>query len=199
MPRVTRKESMELTRARLLDAAEEVFAERGFAGASLDQIADRAGYTRGAVYANYDGKPGLFLAIMDRWLTAEQADFDEMAAGDDAAGSLIRRLGELEGNRFADRQRWLLLQEFRLYAVRNPELLPRLAEHDRRSVAWYTEAIEKTSAKAGTPIPGGAEKLARAILALEHGVAGLAHVDDELDQHEFVSLLATISRVLGRP
>lgn len=197
MPRVTRRESMAITRARLLDAAEQVFAERGFAGASLDQIADRAGYTRGALYANFDGKPGIFLAILDRWLTAEQADFDAMAADDDAAGSLIRKLGDLEGNRFADRRRWLLLQEFRLYAVRNPELLPRLAEHDRRSIAWYAEAIERTSSQAGVRIPGGAERLARIILALEHGIAGLAHVDEDLDHDEFVRTLGLVARLLG--
>ncbi|MDQ3789200.1 MAG: TetR/AcrR family transcriptional regulator, partial [Actinomycetota bacterium] len=66
--RLSRTESVALTRARLLDAAEEVFAEHGFGRTTLEQIAERAGYTRGAVYANFTSKDDLFLAVLDRWL-----------------------------------------------------------------------------------------------------------------------------------
>src|SRR5438132_7088046 len=61
----------ELTRHALLDAASQVFAQRGFEGASLEEIAETAGYTRGAIYKNFDGKEDLFLAVLDRRIAAQ--------------------------------------------------------------------------------------------------------------------------------
>ena len=63
----------ELTRAALLDAAASVFAQRGFEGASLDEIAEAAGFTRGAIYKNFDGKEDLFFAVFDLNLLFQRA------------------------------------------------------------------------------------------------------------------------------
>lgn len=52
-------------RARVLHAAGQVFAERGFSAASLDQVAAAAGFTKGAVYSSFGSKDELFLALMD--------------------------------------------------------------------------------------------------------------------------------------
>ena len=59
-----RAERKERTKVELIDAARSVFLRRGFHGASLDEIAEEAGYTKGAVYSNFDGKDDLFLAIL---------------------------------------------------------------------------------------------------------------------------------------
>ena len=64
MGRLTRAESHARTRQALLDAAAQVFANRGFGGASLDEIAEVAGYTKGAVYSNFGSKDELFLAVL---------------------------------------------------------------------------------------------------------------------------------------
>src|ERR1700733_14893550 len=61
----SRAEKKEVARARLLDAAQRVFASRGFAEASLDEIAEVAGLTKGAVYSNFDKKLDLLLAVLD--------------------------------------------------------------------------------------------------------------------------------------
>lgn len=66
MPRLTRHASQEQTRQRLLDAAVELFLEKGFAGASVEEIAERAGYSKGAVYSNFASKEDLALAVLDR-------------------------------------------------------------------------------------------------------------------------------------
>src|SRR6478736_3610296 len=58
--RLTRKERQERTRSHLLEAAGAVFARRGFAHASVDQVAAEAGYTKGAFYANFASKEELF-------------------------------------------------------------------------------------------------------------------------------------------
>ncbi|WP_282785595.1 TetR/AcrR family transcriptional regulator, partial [Nocardia sp. CC201C] len=71
MGRLTRAEQQEVTRRRVLDAAHREFTERGFRGATVDGIAERAGLTRGAVYSNFPGKRGLYFAVLAR--EAEQA------------------------------------------------------------------------------------------------------------------------------
>src|SRR6476620_4132787 len=64
--RWTRERRLEHTRNLLLDAAEEVFARKGLTGAALEDIADVAGYTRGAIYSHFGAKEELFLAVVDR-------------------------------------------------------------------------------------------------------------------------------------
>ncbi len=63
----TRERRLERTRSLLLDAAEQVFAERGFISATLDDIAKAAGYSKGAIYKYFATKEELFLAASDRY------------------------------------------------------------------------------------------------------------------------------------
>ena len=64
--RMTRQEKQEQTRQRLLDTAVEIFLEKGFARASVEEIAERAGYSKGAMYSNFSSKDELVLAVLDR-------------------------------------------------------------------------------------------------------------------------------------
>ncbi|MEV7042684.1 TetR family transcriptional regulator [Amycolatopsis sp. NPDC051061] len=64
--RLTRAESRERTKDRLLAAAAELFAGRGVNGTSVEQIAERAGYTRGAFYGNFEDKHELVVALLER-------------------------------------------------------------------------------------------------------------------------------------
>ncbi|MBO0852489.1 MAG: helix-turn-helix transcriptional regulator, partial [Nocardia sp.] len=63
----TMERRLERTRLLLLDAAEVVFAEKGFMAATLDDIAHTAGYTKGAIYKHFATKEDLFLAVSDRY------------------------------------------------------------------------------------------------------------------------------------
>jgi AcrR family transcriptional regulator len=193
--RLSRGESVARTRAALLDAAEAVFAEHGFGRTSLEQIAERAGYTRGAVYANFASKDDLFLAVLDRWLDDDIARGRQINDGSGSARDALEQLRELDGNRFADRDRFLLLTEFRLYAMRNPEVGPKLAEYERRGIAWYTDAIRTWAAD--LPIP--AAQLATLVLALENGIATLAHLAPGDVRHDaFLDALDLLTARGGR-
>ena len=64
--RLTRGESKELTRLRLIEAAESLFIRRGYDDASVEEISEAAGYSRGAFYSNFDNKEQVFLAVIDR-------------------------------------------------------------------------------------------------------------------------------------
>lgn len=69
MSPVSRLESQRQTRSALLVAAQHEFSERGFLDAALERIADRAGYTRGAIYKNFSDKYDLFYAVLTDWIT----------------------------------------------------------------------------------------------------------------------------------
>ena len=64
--RLTREQSRDQTRQRLLDAAQSVFLSKGFVAASVEDIAELAGYTRGAFYSNFGSKSELFLQLLRR-------------------------------------------------------------------------------------------------------------------------------------
>src|SRR5208337_3214223 len=64
--RLTRQESKEVTRMRLIEAAETLFIRKGFDDTSVDEISEMAGYSRGAFYSNFDDKGQVFLAVIDR-------------------------------------------------------------------------------------------------------------------------------------
>ena len=72
--RLTRQESKELTRMRLIEAAETLFIRQGFDDTSVDEISELAGYSRGAFYSNFDDKDQVFLAVIDRrWPSVSNA------------------------------------------------------------------------------------------------------------------------------
>ena len=87
--RVTRSERKARTRDELLVAARKVFLRRGFHGATLEEIADEAGYTKGAVYSNFDSKEGLFLALYERRVDRAVAEMERRLA--DGGCSFHRR------------------------------------------------------------------------------------------------------------
>ncbi|MFD8098346.1 TetR/AcrR family transcriptional regulator [Nocardia fluminea] len=197
MPRLSRAESVLRTRAALLTAAEEVFADKGFAEATLDDIADRAGFSRGAVYANFANKTELFLALLDDWL---QLEVDSRLRLNDPSHTPQQDIDALAGhggNRFADSKRFLLLIEFRLYALRHPEVAQRLRDYDRASTDWFAAVIEEVAAASEIPLPAPVHQIALLVLALEHGIATLAHTDPERVPHEaFLDSLTLLNRAL---
>src|ERR1700722_12688686 len=98
--RWTRERRIEHTRSLLLDAAEEVFAEKGFTAATLDDIAHAAGYTKGAIYKHFTTKEDLFLAVSDRYWRRYFDNFADVL-------SAASELGARELNEVAERWRQL--------------------------------------------------------------------------------------------
>jgi AcrR family transcriptional regulator len=115
----------EATRQRLLDAAARVFAETGLDAASVEAICERAGYTRGAFYSNFDSKDELFLALCAQQAQAQIDAVGERVArfaAEDAPGGpseIVHKVLEVVGE---DREGVLLLSEIRLHALRTPSL-----------------------------------------------------------------------------
>ncbi|GIH23726.1 TetR family transcriptional regulator [Acrocarpospora phusangensis] len=126
--RLTRAETKARTRALLLDAAADVFAEQGFAGASVEEIARRAGFTIGALYAHFPGKDDLFLTLFEEHVSHHLENAARIAGGDDVLATFGAYLTEVADEHAA----WSMLElEFLRYALPRPELLARLAERWR--------------------------------------------------------------------
>src|SRR5258708_25386212 len=79
-PRRTGDEKTAQTRLRLLEAAAHVFAGRGYHAAAVDEVAEEAGYTVGALYSNFAGKQELFLAMLDEHFDQEMAAYKEISS-----------------------------------------------------------------------------------------------------------------------
>jgi AcrR family transcriptional regulator len=124
-----REQQKAATRLRLLDAAETVFARRGFHGASVDEIAREAGATTGALYANFAGKEDLFLELFDHTMAQDVRGYSE-ASG---AGATLEEAARAGADRWmqvlAKRpEHFPLFVEFWAYAVREPRVRDRFAE-----------------------------------------------------------------------
>ncbi len=135
----------QLTREVLVESARDVFAKRGFHAASLEEIAEAAGFTRGAVYSNFENKEELFFAVLDRHVEVQLAGFDdlfEQAGGPVAAADVdvARAWRRLSGG---DDSEWTALTlEFQLYALRNPEVRDRILGRYRDLRARVTAYLE---------------------------------------------------------
>lgn len=190
--RWTRERRMEQTRTVLLDAAEKIFAGRGYAG-SLEDIAEAAGYTRGAIYAQFGGKDELFLAVIERH---RQRFLDGFA---DVMESLDR-FADIDVEGFAERWRVLsgatdaqqaaaLNYEFTLFLLRNPAARDRVAAQRRETVRSLAEYISKGVARLGGSLRIPAEPLARVLLATNDGVTLASHLDGEDLYRTFLQLV----------
>ncbi|MFS0866544.1 TetR/AcrR family transcriptional regulator [Microbacterium sp. 179-B 1A2 NHS] len=114
--------SRENTRARLLEAAHEVFGEVGLGAASVEAICERAGFTRGAFYSNFETKDELFLALITE-LAEEKLDevavrVRDLSRGEDPV-DLVRQIADIS---LAERMDPQLLSEMRTQALRDPRL-----------------------------------------------------------------------------
>ncbi|HUR87002.1 MAG TPA: TetR family transcriptional regulator [Solirubrobacteraceae bacterium] len=161
--RLTRSERTALTRRELLQAAERRFFEHGYHGTTLDDIADEAGYTKGAVYSTFKSKGGLFLAFFDEMMERRLREIRELIAAEDPAEDLLDALARQPVEK--DNARFLLLAiEFWVHAAREPELLNAFSERYRAMRESLSELVP-----AGHPL--GAERWAIVTSALSNGLA----------------------------
>jgi AcrR family transcriptional regulator len=166
-PRLTRAEQKTRTREDLRASAAELFAQRGVNGASVEQIAENAGYSRGAFYSNFKNKNELIVDLLEERTLRELDEVTELTTGPDPFDALRAwhraRAENLEG--------WLSLRtELLLYALRNPEFRPRMAKRERVALDAHRSSIEAASAKTQCRLPASAQFLALIVHALEDGL-----------------------------
>lgn len=184
--RLTRPEAQALTRRRLLAAAADVFSEKGFRGASLTDVADRAGYTIGAVYSNFASKDEVFHALMrerirmaEEGLAAAFQDHQPSAPSstDSVEDQIERELDRMAAAEDAVPPRWWrLLYEYRAYAATNPAAWAEQSDADRRCREIMARYIERFAAAVGLVLPMSASEAAELNMALTDGLRA-AHAE----------------------
>jgi AcrR family transcriptional regulator len=195
--RMSRAARVETNRGEVLAAARRVFLERGYAGSTLEAIAEAAGFTKGVVYSQFGGKADLLLALLEQRIEERAAQNEAIAArqpGLDGIRSLLRA-----GRRDAEAEAgWgLLLLEFRLHAARDAGLNARYAEAHRRAIAGIAHLLARLYREAGLTPPAPARQLATLLLAFGSGFLLERAADSRAVPQATAE--AAIARALGIP
>ncbi len=172
--RLTREDKRLANRARILQAARNVFAQHGYHGATIGEIAAEAGLSNGAVYYNFANKEDLFLALLDQWRTELITDVQIAAGRSGSAGpahSFQDEMRHVIGTLKRGREWRLLLFEFVTYAARNPEFRERFAAGRQNFKAALASALaDRVEAHRLQPVVPP-EQLAVLVSALVNGLA----------------------------
>jgi AcrR family transcriptional regulator len=197
------------TRERLMDAAFEVFAEVGVHAASVEAICERAGFSRGAFYSNFESKEELFFALSDREVDKTIARASDIArdvlpaktpAGDgDLVAEVVRTMIAFVGGE-ANWHR--IVAEYRLLAMRDGEIAARYVEFARRLNERVGSMLETVTLGAGLQFVGDVRLISRTLLALFGAItegqmlsAGRDGADTEGDPLDFEAIVAYVHLV----
>lgn len=168
--RVTRRR--EETRARLLAAAYEVFAEDGFGRATVEKVCERAGFTRGAFYSNFGSLDELFLAMWEQrsaaMIAGVAAALDALAG--DAETDLAAMVARFERAVPVEEAWYRITAEFTTHALRNPELRRVTAAREDAIVAALVPTVAAALRRAGRVVPDPSA-LGRALVAVHDGTS----------------------------
>lgn len=177
--RLTREQSKDQTRQRLLDAAQAIFMKKGYVAASVEDIAGAAGYTRGAFYSNFRGKNELFLELLRRDHEAMQAElrsiFESASTREEMEAHVLRYYSRYH----CENKCFLLWVEAKLLAVRDGRFRPRFNAFMHEKLEQLSEYILEFSERVGTPMPLPAPTLAMGLMSLCDGVQFFYTVDPQ--------------------
>jgi AcrR family transcriptional regulator len=159
------------TKNQLLESAQQIFAKNGFQGASVDMIAEHAGYSKGAVYSNFESKEALFLALLEERMSEEIGELRTLLSRSGSAEDIMQAL-EDKYRSLEKQEIWCLLAtEFQLQAGRNPEFAAPFAALYRNQRRAIAELLKVLAEKMGAPVPIHLDAIATSLIALTHGIA----------------------------
>lgn len=168
--RLTREQSREQTRQRLLDAAQALFLEQGYSASSVEDITAAAGYTRGAFYSNFDSKAEMYLELLRRDHETMMGEMRVIFETDSSRAQMEEQVMRFYSQHFRDNKCFLLWIEAKLQAARDPEFRAGLIAFMREQRATITEYARQFSERVGTPLSMPPEELALGLVALCDGI-----------------------------
>ncbi|MFM0394689.1 TetR/AcrR family transcriptional regulator [Paraburkholderia phytofirmans] len=177
--RLTREQSKDQTRERLLDAAQAIFMKKGFVAASVEDIAAAAGYTRGAFYSNFGSKSELFLELLRRDHEVMQAGLQAIFANAASREEMEERVLRYYSNLHRENKCFLLWAEAKLLAVRDGRFRIRFNAFMHDKLEQLGAYIREFSARVGTPMLMPPETLAIGLMSLCDGVQFFYTVDPQ--------------------
>ena len=193
----TRRQKQEETRSSLLRSAAKLFCSRGLEGASVDDVAQDAGFTKGAFYSNFKSKEELFLVMMDEKFGAELERIDRLLAGTGEARDEANAAAEdFVRYVYSDPEWPRLYFEFVAYAARNEDFRQELATRHRALRARLADVYRRWSADFPAKPPLPIEDIAAMTDFMADGFLLDKLVDPELDDRLYATMLAIFFRGL---
>jgi len=186
-------------RRRLLDAALEVFAERGYASANLDQVAAAAGLTKGAIYSNFASKDELFFAMMhDQALNRVEAVRAALEADPRAprGEQSLHDIGRLLTVAFTEQREWqLVFLDFWRRAIQDDAVRAQFVTQRRALRAAIADRVEQVLGRAAGLGELTVDDIVTVVLALSNGLAIERYADPEVVSGDlFGRILAQLAR-----
>jgi AcrR family transcriptional regulator len=169
------------TRAKLIEAAFRVFADKGFGQVRIEDVCAAAGYTRGAFYSQFDSLEELFFTLYDDRAHVIASQVTEALAVEDTTPGSEAVIDRVCATLLLDRD-WLLIKtDFLLHAARHPDVADRLAHHRQ----WLRTAVENRlqGARERLTLPeaiGDIPSASRAVVAAYDGVTVQLLLDGDL-------------------
>ena len=168
--KLSRKESQEATREELLGAAHACFARYGYQGSSVDRIAERAGFSKGAFYSNFDSKASILLEILARHhakYIAQLRDIIDRATADEMSAAL----GEWDALRNVEPEWAGLNIELLMHAKSDAKFQAQYLDYVQRYRHALAELLTRRFKKTRRIPPAPAEDLAATLIAVADGLA----------------------------
>jgi AcrR family transcriptional regulator len=196
MSRVRTRPTRDETRERLFQAAATVFEERGIGSASIDAIAEAAGFTRGAFYSNFASKDELIVAMLEDHADRSVQHFRDLLARHRNAGDFVAALAKADRSPHDPLGRAPLLHiELILYVARAERRLPELRERLRALVEEIVTTINQEAGAKKAIDPAWAGSM---LLALEDGFRLHRLIDPHgTPADSFVRTVAELQRLMG--
>jgi AcrR family transcriptional regulator len=193
----TRRQKQAETRSSLLRSAAKLFCRHGLEGASVEDVAQDAGYTKGAFYSNFKSKEELFLVMLDEKFAAELERIDRELAGTGEPDDEARHAAEDFVRYVHSDPEWPRLYfEFVAYAARNDDFRQELATRHRALRARLTDVYRRWSADFPAKPPMPVEDIAAMTDFMADGFLLDKLVDPELDDRLYATMLAIFFRGL---
>jgi AcrR family transcriptional regulator len=197
--RLLRAERKERTKSDLVEAARTVFLRRGFHGASLDEIAEQAGYSKGAVYSNFDGKDALFLSAFDDHFRRRAEMYAEVIFDHEDIEDSYRIVARIWREANEQVPEWArLLTEFLIHASRNESLRAAVLEVRERGLARIAEMVDALAARHGVEFTLPTLEIVRGSGALNRGLAIEQLIDPDLSGEMFEEMHVAYMRGLTK-
>ncbi|AXK85238.1 TetR/AcrR family transcriptional regulator [Nocardia farcinica] len=189
MTRLTRKEAHARTRERLVETAEEMFLANGYTVTSLDKVAARAGFSKGAVYSNFATKHELGLAVLERIRLARVLSLAAAVLGADTLDARIAAFGRWAEENIGD-VGWLTVEvEFAIGTRHLDDLREELAVRRREITDTLAELIDQQAREFGVTLAVPAHDAAVRLLSLGIGLGVQRAFDPEVPVTPIVDAL----------
>ena len=169
--RLTRQESRLETRTRLLDSAAQLFARGGNEGASVDLIAENAGYSKGAFYSNFESKEAIFLELLDIHKRREIEALAQLLVRDVSGSELVSLIRNTQSEGASDFDFGLLSAEFQLQACRDKTFANTYGKLHRTHIETMAGLVTNLFARLERIPPSDPKNLAEIIMGLTTGLS----------------------------